>query len=641
MYSKWDNFQLPQLTENNYGINWPKGTVQITKELMCFKQCRMGKRSPGMMPALTHFLNIQRMLFPTKIELYVDVAKGRIWNNYYLDVASKLCDFQHTLLTGPASANKTYGVASFDFTSWICAPHETLVMVSTTSGSASERRIWADIKDFHREAKYEECGIEPIGEVVEYLKAIVYDPGKQLGGSDKNSRDFRNCIQVIPIATDSSGESALATIQGSKNKFVNWTLDEMAQMQEGVTRPNGNLSQNPHYQFIGIGNANDVTDPHGRDCMPYGGIESLNIDADREWTSATGKSVLFLHGDESPNNHPYIDQSTITKVTDYPFPYASNKLSADRTAIEYGYGNKEEGEATSDYWKFCKGFWPPATATSALYTKNLFQEHDALKEGDVLVSGVRTFAAGDFAFSCGGDSNSFYTIKFGFTAQGKKQLVFAKEGISVRSKAKSNKEFIKQTAHSFIDLIAAHGVRFKDFGGDIGNDAALTFNEMSKAGKTHELVGISSVGAAGEPKKYKNKVTELWFKARDLIKTGLCRGINTQSKYYTQLCQRKYNSLGKNFYEIEKKKEMKKRIGRSPDDADAFIYCCWMVIQSGLFDDELAAINEVKTAEEEAEDEAQLKYLNDMDPRFRNRGNEDYSQLTDFSDMMEDYADVY
>lgn len=642
MYSKWDNFQLPQLTENDYGTRWPAGTTQIAKELLCFKSCRMGKKWKGLQPALTHFLNIQRRLFPTMIELYKDVPKGRIWNNYYLDVASKLCEFQHTLLTGPASANKTYCAASFDFTSFICAPHETMVMVSTTSGSASERRIWADIKDFHREARYEEEGIEPIGEIVEYMKVICFDPGKQLGGADKNSRDLRNAIQVIPIATDSSGEAALTTIQGTKNVFVIWTLDEMAQMQDGVTRPNGNLRGNPHYQFIGIGNASDVTDPHGKDCMPHGGLDSLSLDADREWTSATGKSVLFLHGHESPNNHPFVDQSKMEKSTDYPFPYASNKLACDQTALDYGSGNKEEGEAMADYWKFCIGFWPPATAVSALYTRNLFKQHKACDEPELIMSGKRTFGSGDFAFSCGGDSNSFYHIQFGYTAAGMKQLTFAKETINVRSKAKSNKEFNIQTAASFIDLMHSHSIKFRDFGGDIGNDAAITFNEMSRIGKTHDLVGISSVGAAGEPKKYKNKVTELWFKARDLIKTGLCRGINPQAKYFTQLCQRKYNSLGKNFYEIEKKKDMKKRIGRSPDDADAFIYCCWMVIQSGLFDDELAAVQSIKSAEDIAEEEQEMREMTQADPRYPRSNYEDDSQLTDFSDELAEYSmDLY
>ena len=211
-YNKWDDFVLPQLTESNYGIEWPRNTAQITKELMCFKICwEKQKGFSETLGAFYHYLNIVRLLWPTDIDIFKDVKKGgiykddgRIWNNYFLDIAFKLCNSKRKrkCICGPASANKTYCVANYDYVCYICAPNETLVMASTTSGSASERRIWADIKDFHRKAKWAECGIEPVGEIIEYLKAITFDPGKQLGGADFNSRDFRNGITVIPIAND-------------------------------------------------------------------------------------------------------------------------------------------------------------------------------------------------------------------------------------------------------------------------------------------------------------------------------------------------------------------------------------------------------------------------------------------------------
>ncbi len=90
MYSKWENFQLPQLTENDYGINWPRGIAQVTKELKCLRACREGRRGKKMLPALIHYLNVVRMLHPKNVELYKDVANGRIWNNYFLDVSELL-----------------------------------------------------------------------------------------------------------------------------------------------------------------------------------------------------------------------------------------------------------------------------------------------------------------------------------------------------------------------------------------------------------------------------------------------------------------------------------------------------------------------------------------------------------------------
>ncbi len=604
VYTKWDRFELPPLTESyHYDIPWPRGTSQLTKELICFKKCRMGERLPGMRPALIHFLNIQRLLFPHMIDIYKDVPKGRVWNNYYLDAAEELCDFTGTgqernVFTGPASASKTYCVANYAFTSFIMAPMETMAMVSTTSGAASERRIWADIKDFHREGRYEQCGIQPVGAIIEYLKAIVFDPGKELEGKKETNRDFRNGIQVIPIAVDSKGEAALTTIQGTKNVFVIWALDEMAQMTDGVTRPNGNLGQNPHYHFIGIGNANRPDDPHGKACAPVGGLDGLSPET-RRWTAATGHRVLLLHGDETPNNHPYIDQTVIKKVTDFPFPYISNRISADIAALEYGNGSITDGRETADYWKFCKGVWPPVGASNNLYTKQLFKNYDADQPHDIIIYGIRPFGSGDFAFSAGGDANVFYTATFGFNKDGLKRINFAKETTAIRSKAVDKKEFIRQIASLYFDQIKRHNIDYKDFGADTGNDASLTFNELSKLASTYDFKGISSIDAAFDS-RYANRVTELWFRARDLIKTGICRGIDLTGKHVSQLTERKYNQVGKNKYQIEEKKKMKIRMGRSPDDADAFVYLCNMIIESGIVDEEIAEVKRIKSTEEEA-----------------------------------------
>lgn len=645
-YNKWDNFELPQLTENDYGIEWPRGIAQVTKELLCFKKCwEREKGFPDMLGTFNHFLNIVRYLWPNDIHIYKDVKKGgiykdngRIWNNYFLDVAYKLCTSKkkRRCICGPASATKTHTVALYDFVTWISSPGDTLVMISTTSGVASERRIWAPIKEFYRKAEWEACGIEPIGEIIEYLKAIVFDPDKQLGGSDTNRRDFRNAIIVIPIANDSTGDGALSTIQGSKNRRVIWTIDEMAKMPHGVTRPNANLSQNTFFEFTGIANSEDENDPHGKYCMPKEGLAGLNVDIDREWISAKGVDVLFLHGEETPNNHPLIDQSKIEQPVDYPFSYASNPFTANEVAEELGDGDAETGKQTIDYWKFQIGFWAPANASNSLYSKNLFTSNNANLPHERLIHGVRKFGAGDFAFSVGGDDNTLYHAEVGYAQSGQKYINFAKDTKSIKVNATAKEEFIKSTAKEYVKNLQELNVRPEDFGGDTGNDAALMLNEMSREAKTHDFVGISSIGSANNSDKYFNKVTELWFQVRDLIKTGLCRGINFQSKYFAQLCDRKYESLSKNYYKIERKKDMKKRIGRSPDDADAFIYVCYMIIRSGLFADEIAKAREIRDSEEEARE-----HLVDPYSDVFNRYQEQDSQSTEFGGLESEYESVF
>lgn len=638
MFSRWDNFNLPDCEDNDYGYETLVPLNQCARELVMFDQARRKKNQEA---GFKHCINIVRLLFPF-IDIYKDVPKGRVWNNYFLDIIHELCSFNDVIITGPASANKTYTTSCFGLINFISAPSNTLVMVSTTSSTSSERKIWADIKELHRSAKWEECGFthngEPtkIGEVTDHLKVITFDSGKQLYGSKKNDRDYRNAIQVIPIARDSTGDNALASIQGSKNTNVLWILDEMANMNEGITRPNANLRANPHYQFIGLGNAGEPTDPHAREALPPGGLDALDVNKDRRWTSSTGKRVLFLHADDSPNNNPIVPHTE--EVRELPFPYCSNKIITNITALEFGHGDIEEGKKTIDYWKFCIGFWAPSDASSTLFSSSLIRSYGAEKKPDVIFSNERNFGAGDFAFTAGGDDNVFMHAKFGLTQSGEKRLIFDSEAISIKPKAEG-KDFIDLTADEFAKHITLNKIRPSDFGGDTGNDASVTLNSISKKLQTYNLVGISSSGSAYN-KKYKNRVSELWFMARVLIKTGLCRGFNINSKYADELFKRRYKAVGKGEAEIERKKDMKKRIGRSPDHADAFIYLCWMVCKSGLFDEEIQNVlaleedNKSHSNISESSDDYDSAFINEL---FSNDSQKEEEFL--HVDILDDYEE--
>ncbi len=654
-FSKWDDFVLPPLTKSDYGLPWPPGTVQVSKELACFKMCRMGHRGGEMLSCFHHYLNIVRILFPDSIDIYKDVVKskiynttGRIWNNYFLDITFKLCSNERQtkkkhVLTGPASANKTHAVALFGFICFLAAPNETMVLVSTTSGVASERKIWGDMKEMHRNCKFKEAGLPVTGEPIDYKSMIVFDEGKQLYDAKLNDRDTRNGISVVAIPTDGTGENALSTIQGSKNTFVIWILDEMAQMKSGVTRPLRNLIPgNPHVHFIGIGNANEPTDPHGEACMPKGGFESLNYLHDREWRSAQGYDVLYLSGDESPNYHPYVNQDAIEISTEYPFPYATNKQGVDMVAEDAGNGDLERGRGTIDYWKFCIGWWAPTTATSSLYTENLFVETQSTEPPEIFLGDTRTFGAGDFAFTVGGDDNGFIAVESGRTHRGIKQVKFPGDVKSLKTQASNKADFNKAVAAEFAAQIIANKVAYQDFGGDTGNDAAITLNEISRILKTHDLVGISSNNAANNKDKYANRVTEMWFDARDLLRTGIFRGINLQSMMVKQLCQRKYKSVRKGYYQIETKKDMKKRLGRSPDMADTFIYVCEMLKRSGLFDSEIEAARTIKDAQEEREEiEAQKRAPDEFRQLMGAPVEDEYYDTFDGGNDFAEYEEIF
>jgi hypothetical protein len=63
---------------------------------------------------------------------------------------------------------------------------------------------------------------------------------------------------------------------------------------------------------------------------------------------------------------------------------------------------------------------------------------------------------------------------------------------------------------------------------------------------------------------------------QEFIQTGLVRGFNTQSNYAKDLFARQYYTKSGKVC-VETKREMKKRISRSPDNGDAATYCSFLI----------------------------------------------------------------
>jgi len=64
---------------------------------------------------------------------------------------------------------------------------------------------------------------------------------------------------------------------------------------------------------------------------------------------------------------------------------------------------------------------------------------------------------------------------------------------------------------------------------------------------------------------------------------GIVRDFNTSSAYARDLFSRLYCSTAKDTVECERKHDMKKRIRRSPDDGDSFVYMVEGCKRSGMF----------------------------------------------------------
>lgn len=97
----------------------------------------------------------------------------------------------------------------------------------------------------------------------------------------------------------------------------------------------------------------------------------------------------------------------------------------------------------------------------------------------------------------------------------------------------------------------------------------------------YEIIPIQNGSSAIEKDKYYNKASEMWDVMREELDTNFSNFLQgnepsiqlpQDDKLIKQLSNRKYSVDSKGKIQLESKKEMKKRIGESPDCADAVIY---------------------------------------------------------------------
>lgn len=129
-----------------------------------------------------------------------------------------------------------------------------------------------------------------------------------------------------------------------------------------------------------------------------------------------------------------------------------------------------------------------------------------------------------------------------------------------------------------IEELRSHGrpihIKIDSSGGDLG---AGLFDHLSEHYGTSEDISIEEVPAAGRPletERYPNKRSELWFAAAFRGRDGDLDLSRLDAEDYDrlniQLCAPAWEVDSRGRQEVEPKIVTKKKIARSPDDADAF-----------------------------------------------------------------------
>ena len=533
-----------------YGWEWPATETDLSIELAAYK---MGlSPEEGGLGKSRHFLNIVKMLWGRP-----DIPKQLTIHPWFEQMADRAQQHQWLALAGCASSGKTDFAAAFGLVEYLADPSNTMVFATSTSLKDSRRRIWGSISDLWR-------GVPGLpGKLVDSIGIIR---GVNLSGDLVENRGI-----ALLAGEKSKEKDSIGKLIGFKAPRVIMLMDELPELSfallEAMTT---NLESNDYLKGIGIGNPKSFYDPFGMFAEPLAGWDSISQMEDGWETKMLGENKspgYCLHFDATKNPNMLAGEVV------YPWMLTPEKI--EKIAHNTG------GTNSPGYWRMVKGFWSPTGAQAAIYSESEI----VMAKGNKKVvwrEPPTALAALDPSFVTGGDRAIAYFGHLGVSSEGTHTLQFS-DWVELTEDITDQTPRNYQIARQFRDLCRDRNVSPLNAGYD-WTGGGVPFGDIIYSEWSPDVLGVSFAGAASERvtsisdptpacNRYKNRVSELWWAGKELLRQEQLRGLDTDTiremtarSYTTHKTTKNEEGL---LFEVEPKKSMKTRIGFSPDLADA------------------------------------------------------------------------
>lgn len=470
----------------------------------------------------------------------------------YCDVTA----FGETLVTGPASAGKTFGAAIYAYLSWLSDPENTGVLVCSSTLGGLKLRLWGDIRKLH--LANAEHPMFSTTNLVDSLTCIQSSKGETKRG-------------IFGIAVAEGNETkAIGRIIGFHPPRLIVIVDELTDVGWAIVEACTNLfTGKKKAHFIGIGNASSIFDSHGKMCEPKEGWNTVTVESER-WETLRGGVCLHFDGFKSPN--------VVEGRVMYDFLMTAGDIK--RTAETYG-------ENSPQMWRMRRGFWCPEGTVSTVLSEPIIKNFMCMEKA-TWDSEKKMYAGLDPAFE-GGDR---CVLRFGMNGKDTKGKDILELGDIITIKPDSTRFNQRPLEYQIADKVKSEcvnrGVEIQNFGMDttgagaglaaiISEEWGYGFNRVHFAESASEAP-VAPTDFRTCKELYKNKVTELWYSIRQIVMGYQLKGLDAETAL--ELCARRYTSESK--IVVESKSDMKSRPGaKSPDLADALAVLCDTVKHKG------------------------------------------------------------
>ena len=449
---------------------------------------------------------------------------------------------------GSASSGKSHTMAAWGIVNWLSQPRDTLVLMTSTTLREARKRIW--------------------GSVISLLSVIEGAPIKirdSIGNAayvDERENLIERAGLSLIAAEKSKTREAVGKFIGIKQKRVILIGDELSELSEAILNAGlTNLSKNPFFQMIGMSNPNSRFDAFGVWSEPKDGWESVDIQTADEWDTKWGGKYIRLDGERSPN--------ILLGETKYPWLPTAEKLEEDRILL---------GTESRGYMRMIRAVFFDSDETTGIYAESELTNCGAM--GKIEWEGKPTMVAGiDPAFTNGGDRTILSIAEVGYARNGQYVCQFV-DAVHLNDDA-TNKAVPRtyQIVQQIIDHCKRKGVSPENVAVDatgagapfcdvLAGEWSPNFMRVTFGGKASDKRVSMNSQLTGE-ELYTNRVSELWFVGKELMRTRQIYGIS--SDLAQEMCARNYDMIksGSLKVKIESKPDFKARFGRSPDLADA------------------------------------------------------------------------
>lgn len=530
-----------------YGYRVPLGTPKLALELKAYRDGITPEM--GGLGSEQHFKNAWRMLWP-----------NYEWSDWVELLIHAWCNYKWISVIGCERASKTYTSAHIAWLDYCANPYTTLTSLTTVTFEGLKLRMWSDVL-----RASETAAIKQAFQIRSSTNEMrVYPTGAQKEASEK--------YQIHGMAVNHT-KDAEGRIRGGHAPRRRIFLDEAQDIAAAIYEAMINPMSAPDAKAMMLSNPVEKISKFGDQCEPVGGWGSVG-DSDFMWETKLGGVCLHFDGLKSPN------------ITRAPKAFTGIITQANIDEVR-----KRHGEDSVQWWALVRGWFPPDGMVSRIFPSATIERAKESVEFDYATEPCGTLDPG-----FGGDDCVLH-----FGAKGKlrdgRTAINAVASETLKFKLGDGQELIDhQIAQQVIQKCRdERRMKPKNFIMDKSGPGRGVYAILYKSWSP-EIQGIDYGGKATErPLRadendkccdiYKYFVTELWYRASSCCEDGILGGLEnldpkTAEDLYARRSSMKVETEG-TLMVAEKKTDMKKRLGRSPDNGDAFTQFGELLIREG------------------------------------------------------------